>query len=83
MTHPERVLQGLGRALQEVRDKRGLTQEALSLETGVHRNYIGGIERGERSPSVLAILKLAGALDVSVSDLFRQAERLAASGGAS
>jgi transcriptional regulator with XRE-family HTH domain len=71
-------LQGLGRALQEVRDKRGLTQEALSLETGVHRNYIGGIERGERSPSVEAIIKLAEALDVTLPDLFRQAERLAA-----
>ncbi len=78
MTHPERVLQALGQALQETRDKRGLTQEALSLETGVHRNYIGGIERGERSPSVEAIIKLAGALDVTLSDLFRQAERLAA-----
>jgi transcriptional regulator with XRE-family HTH domain len=77
VTHPERVLQGLGRALQEVRDKRGLTQEALSLETGVHRNYIGGIERGERSPSVEAIVKLAEALDVTLPDLFRRAERLA------
>jgi transcriptional regulator with XRE-family HTH domain len=54
-----------------------MTQEALSLETGVHRNYIGGIERGERSPSVAAIIKLADALDVSVSDLFRKAERIA------
>jgi hypothetical protein len=44
-THSERVLQGLGWALQDARDERGLTQEALSLETGVHRNYIGGIER--------------------------------------
>lgn len=74
MKHPERVLQGLGRAIQEARDKRGLTQEALSLETGVHRNYIGGIERGERSPSVEAIIKLAAALDVSLADLFGRAE---------
>src|SRR4051794_10130201 len=62
VTHPERVLHGLGQALQEARDKRGLTQEALSLETGVHRNYIGGIERGERSPSVEAVVKLADVL---------------------
>lgn len=78
MTHPERVLQGLGQALQEARDNRGLTQEALSLETGVHRNYIGGIERGERSPSVAAVVKLADALGVTLSDLFTRAERIAA-----
>lgn len=62
-------------ALHDARERRGLTQESLGLETGVHRNYIGGIERGERSPSVAAIVKLADALDVSVTDLFRQAER--------
>lgn len=74
MAQPDRVLQGLGRALHDAREKRGLTQEALGLETGVHRNYIGGIERGERSPSVAAIVTLADALDVSLVDLFRQAE---------
>lgn len=78
MTHPERVLQGLGQALQEARDQRGLTQEALSLETGVHRNYIGGIERGERSPSVAAVVKLADVLGVTLSELFTRAERIAA-----
>lgn len=77
MTHPERVLRGLGQALQEARSERGLTQEALGLETGVHRNYIGGIERGERSPSVEAIIKLADALGTSLSHLFAQAEELA------
>jgi transcriptional regulator with XRE-family HTH domain len=69
-------LRGLGRALQEARDERGLTQEALSLETGVHRNYIGGIERGERSPSVVAIITLASALRVPIADLFRRAEQI-------
>lgn len=57
---------------------RGMTQEALSFETGMHRNYIGGIERGERSPSVEAVVKLADALGVTVSDLFTRAERIAA-----
>ena len=76
MAQPDRVLQGLGKALHDAREKQGLTQEALSLETGVHRNYIGGIERGERSPSVAAIAKLADVLDVSLADLFRQAEQI-------
>lgn len=77
MSQPERVLQGLGEALRAARESRGLTQEALALETTVHRNYIGGVERGERSPSVVAIVKLADALDVPLADLFRQAEQAA------
>jgi transcriptional regulator with XRE-family HTH domain len=62
VAQPDRVLQGLGKALHAAREKQGFTQESLSLETGVHRNYIGGIERGERSPSVAAVAKLADAL---------------------
>lgn len=76
MAQPDRVLQGLGSALHDARERRGLTQEALGLETGVHRNYIGGIERGERSPTVAAVAKLADALEVTLGDLFRQAERM-------
>lgn len=61
MVQPNRVLRGLGEALHAAREKRGLTQEALSLETGIHRNYVGGIERGERSPSVAVVAILAEA----------------------
>jgi transcriptional regulator with XRE-family HTH domain len=75
MAQPDRVLQGLGEALHAAREQRGLTQEALSLETGVHRNYIGGIERGERSPSVAVIATLADALGLSLADLFHRTER--------
>ncbi|MGE0065843.1 MAG: helix-turn-helix domain-containing protein [Dehalococcoidia bacterium] len=75
MAQPERVLLvSLGLAFAEVRRERGLTQEDLSLATGVHRNYIGGIERGERSPTVEKIATLARALGVSLSDLFARAE---------
>lgn len=77
MAQPDRVLEALGEALRAARSKRGVSQETLSLETGVHRNYIGGIERAERSPSVAAVAKLADALDLSLADLFQQAERLA------
>lgn len=75
MAQPERVLLvSLGLVFAEARRERGLTQEELSLATGVHRNYIGGIERGERSPTVEKIATLAGALGVSLSDLFARAE---------
>lgn len=74
MAHPQRVLRSLGAALAEIRRDRGLTQEALGHATGVHRNYIGGIERGERSPTVATVAVLADALDVSIGELFTRAE---------
>ena len=77
MPQPDRVLNGLGQVIRDLRVERGLSQEQLSLETGVHRNYIGGIERGERSPSVLVVAQLADALGISLADLFGRAERAA------
>jgi transcriptional regulator with XRE-family HTH domain len=71
---PSTLLLGLGRAIREARAELRISQEELSLRTGVHRNYIGGIERGERNPSVTTIARLANALEVPASDLFREAE---------
>jgi transcriptional regulator with XRE-family HTH domain len=75
VSQPDRLLAGLGAAVREARAARQLSQEELSLRTGVHRNYIGGIERAERSPSVVTIAKLADALGVSLSELVGRAER--------
>jgi transcriptional regulator with XRE-family HTH domain len=70
MPQPNRVLVGLGENLAAARRGRGMTQEALSLATGVHRNYIGGIERAERNPTVATLVVLADALGLSITDLF-------------
>ena len=67
------LLLGLGNVLREARAERRVSQEELGLRTGVHRNYIGGIERGERNPSVTTIATLAGALDLKLSELFARA----------
>jgi transcriptional regulator with XRE-family HTH domain len=74
---------GLGEALRELREQRGVSQERLSLETGIHRNYIGGIERAERRPSLAVVAELALALDVRPSQLITSAERRAENAGAS
>jgi transcriptional regulator with XRE-family HTH domain len=74
MAEPSTLLAGLGRAIREARTELRISQEELSLRTGVHRNYVGGIERGERNPSVVTIARLADALEVPTSDLFREAE---------
>jgi transcriptional regulator with XRE-family HTH domain len=72
---PDRLLVGLGDAIRELRTERGWSQEELSIKTGVHRNYIGGIERAERKPTVETVAKLADALDMSVAELLARAER--------
>ena len=59
-------------ALNVRRLRRGkeLSQEKFALEFGVDRTYISGIERGVRNPTILIVERLAGALDVSVAELF-------------
>jgi len=74
MAEPETLLLGLGRTLREARTDGRISQEELGLRTGVHRNYIGGIERGERNPSVTTIATLAEALDLKLSELFARVE---------
>ena len=68
----------LGHAIRDFRKNRNLSQEELAHRCGLHRTYLGGIERGERNPSYMNILKVAEALDVNPSELLRQAERLQA-----
>jgi len=66
----------LGQAIRDYRARRRLSQEDLAYRSGLHRTYLGGIERGERNPSFTNILKVAEALDVPASDLLQRAEQL-------
>lgn len=65
----------LGRAIRDLRRRRRLSQEDLAYRSGMHRTYLGGIERGERNPSYANLLRLARALEVSGSQLLAEAER--------
>jgi transcriptional regulator with XRE-family HTH domain len=65
-----------GRAIRAYRGQRGLSQEELAFRSGMHRTYLGGIERGERNPSYTNILKVANALDIDAWELLREARRL-------
>jgi transcriptional regulator with XRE-family HTH domain len=58
-----------GARVRELRTKKGWSQERLAAEAKLDRTYIGGIERGERNPSLVNIYRLAKALNVSVRHL--------------
>lgn len=58
-----------GRTVRILRQRRGLSQEALADRSGMHRTYVGGIERGERNVSLRNITRLARALGVPPADL--------------
>lgn len=60
-----------GKKLLELRKKAGLSQEELGFRAGIHRTYVGAIERGEQNVSVDNIHKLAKALKVPASELFK------------
>jgi transcriptional regulator with XRE-family HTH domain len=68
LPHP-RPNQLFGERVRGFRARIGLTQEQLGRAAGMHRTYIGGVERGERNVSLHNILKLATALRVDASDL--------------
>jgi transcriptional regulator with XRE-family HTH domain len=58
-----------GRKLRELRLERGVSQEKLAEMAGLHRNYVGTLERGQQSASLDAICKLARALKVRPAEL--------------
>ena len=67
-----RLRNAIGQRLRELRLKAGITsQEALAHKAGVHRTYIGRLERGESGVTVEALAAILAALDVSLREFFR------------
>lgn len=67
-------LQAFGERVRNLRTSRELSQEDLAELAGMHRNYIGGIERGERNITLLNLIRLAKALEISPSEFLRGIE---------
>ncbi len=74
MRKPEDITAVFGRAVRRVRLRRRQSQEDLAHESGLDRSYVGGIERGDRNPTLAAIAKLARGLGVSLGDLFAECD---------
>ncbi len=68
MDKKDKKLIKLGLKIAEYRKEKDLSQEELGFMIRSARNYIGCIERGEKSPSISTLCKIAKALDVKVKD---------------
>ncbi len=66
------TLKKFGQRVKNERIKLGLSQEQLAEKAGVHRTYIGMIERAEKNITLLNIEKLAKALGISMSELLEE-----------
>ena len=64
-----RLVSLLAKNVRELRDKKGISQERLGEIAGLHRTYIGMIERGEKNITLVNLEKLAKALGVRASSL--------------
>lgn len=69
--------QAFGIAIKELRDGRGLSQEAAALKCGIDRAYFGKLERAAKTPTLTTVWRIADAFETRPSDLLARAERLA------
>lgn len=74
---PNLLLKALGQRIRALRTEHGYSQEAFADKCGVHRTFMGTIERGESNLSFQNIHKVAATLGISLSDLFLNLERRA------
>lgn len=65
------VKKRLGTNLRQLREAKGLSQEAFAFEAGIHRTYVSDIERGARNPTITVVENLAVALGVTASELLQ------------
>jgi transcriptional regulator with XRE-family HTH domain len=64
------IQQLLGKKIRDLRTRRGMTQQQLGEKADLNYKYVGAIERGEKNPTLLNLVKLGGALDVQLHVLF-------------
>ena len=78
MAPSQRPQHALGQAIRQFREKRGLTQEAVAHEAGVTASTYGLIERGQSNPTWATVEDIASALEVSMAELAKRADKLKA-----
>ena len=62
--------EAVGRRVRQLRKEVGISQEELASRADLHRNYVGSVERGERDIGIVALGRLAAAVEVSLAEFF-------------
>ncbi len=75
MAKKDEPLVRLGANLRRAREKRGWSQEELAHRCGVHRTYVGSVERGEYNVTVLTLRRMTRALGMTLQDAIRGASQ--------
>lgn len=70
MAKTKSIVVQFGERVRELRKEKEISQEELADRAGVHRTYIGMIERGEKNITIVNIQKIAKALGVGIKELF-------------
>ncbi|SMF92973.1 Transcriptional regulator, contains XRE-family HTH domain [Paenibacillus uliginis N3/975] len=65
------IIRRLGKRIRQLRKQQGISQDTLGERSGLHNNYIGQVERGEKNVTIDSLSKIAAGLDVSMEELFR------------
>lgn len=70
------LLLSIGKRIQSIRERKGLTQEQLEEKTGVNTKYISAIERGQKNVTIKTLEKVAKGLDVELYQLLLVSEEI-------
>ena len=65
----------LGSIIQKLRKDADISQEELAFKAGVHRTYIGMVERGEKNITIINLEKISKALEIPISEIFKFVEK--------
>lgn len=65
------ILSSFGQQVRSLRQNKAMSQEELASRAGVHRTYIGMIERGEKNVTIVTMMKLAKALETTLTELLK------------
>ncbi|MNW47744.1 anaerobic benzoate catabolism transcriptional regulator [compost metagenome] len=71
VVHMSKIARLVGEKIRILRQSRGLSQEKLGFKAGLNTSYIGQVERGEKSPTIISLEKIANGLDVNFEELFK------------